>query len=270
MKKFSYPQSKIIWQWALIGALFGFFVLHPWMMFTARLMLHSRPSSNHTVNSIIISESTQAFSIQMLPWSLTFAVLSAISGAFYGRSRQAAGELRKSEQRFRKLSLTDDLTGLHNSRHFFNQLKAEIERTNRYGHPLSLLILDLDNFKKYNDTLGHIAGDRILAKAGEILHESLRKTDSAYRYGGEEFTALLPETKGSEALHFAERIRQAFESRAYLVQKDEKLVVTVSIGVAQYIPDEDFSVLIKRADENMYTAKKNGKNRICFSALRLD
>ena len=265
MKKFSYLQSKIIWQWALIGALFGFFVLHPWMMFTARLMFHSRPSSNHTVNSIIISESTRTFSIQMLPWSLTFAVLSAISGAFYGRGRQAAGELRKSEQRFRKLSLTDDLTGLHNSRHFFNQLKAEIERTHRYGHPLSLLILDLDNFKKYNDTLGHIAGDRILAKAGEILRESLRKTDSAYRYGGEEFTVLLPETKGPEALHFAERIRQAFESQDLTLPEKKNLSVTVSVGVAQYETDEKLDAFIKRADGNLYTAKNEGKNRISFS-----
>ena len=265
MENLSYLRSKIFWRSVIVGALFGFFVIHPWMMFTTRLMFHSRPGSNHTVNSIIISESTRAFSIQMLPWSLTFAVLSAISGAFYGRSRQVTLALKKSEQKFMKLSITDDLTGLHNSRHFFKQLKAEIERTNRYGHPLSLLILDLDNFKKYNDVFGHIAGDSVLAKAGEILRESLRKTDTAYRYGGEEFTVLLPETQGPEALHFAERIRQAFENKDLTLQKEQNFSVTVSIGVAQYESGQELNTFIKRADTNMYSAKNEGKNRIKFS-----
>ena len=265
MENLSYLRSKIFWRSVIVGALFGFFVIHPWMMFTTRLMFHSRPGSNHTVNSIIISESTRAFSIQMLPWSLTFAVLSAISGAFYGRSRQVTLALKKSEQKFMKLSITDDLTGLHNSRHFFKQLKAEIERTNRYGHPLSLLILDLDNFKKYNDAFGHIAGDSVLAKAGEILRESLRKTDTAYRYGGEEFTVLLPETKGPQALHFAERIRQAFESKNLTLPEKKNVSVTVSIGVAQYETGEKLDTFIKRADGNLYAAKNEGKNRIGFS-----
>ena len=265
MENLNYLQSKITWRWALIGALFGFFVLHPWVMFMAKLMFQTKDHSGNSPAVAILSESTGAFSIQMLPWGISFTIISSLLGAFYGRSRQVTLALKKSEQRFMKLSITDDLTGLHNYRHFFNQLKAEIERTNRYGHPLSLLILDLDNFKKYNDAFGHIAGDSVLAKAGEILRESLRKTDTAYRYGGEEFTVLLPETKGPQALHFAERIRQAFESKNLTLPEKKNVSVTVSIGVAQYETGEKLDTFIKRADGNLYAAKNEGKNRIGFS-----
>ena len=126
-------------------------------------------------------------------------------------------------------------------------------------------ISDLDNFKQCNDTYGHIAGDKVLAKGGEILKQSLRKTDSAYRYGGEEFAVVLPESTGKDSLYFAERIRQAFESQNLLIQQEKNLCVTISIGVAQYIPGEEITTLIKRADQNMYAAKNKGKNRIYFS-----
>jgi diguanylate cyclase (GGDEF)-like protein len=234
-------------------------------MFMAKFMFQAKDHSGNPFAVTILSESTGAFSIQMLPWGISFAIISSLLGAFYGSGQQIAAELRKSEQRFRELSIRDDLTGLHNQRHYFKQLKAEIERTNRYGQPLSLLILDLDNFKKYNDTFGHIAGDEILEKAGEILRQSLRITDSAYRYGGEEFAVLLPETTGLEALHFAERIRRTFENIDLTLQKEQNISVTVSIGVAQYESGEELNAFIKRTDNNMYAAKNEGKNRINFS-----
>ena len=264
MKNLRNLRPKTAWLFSLIGSLIGFFVLHPSVMLTARLMFQSLHNSNDTFTAVIIADLMRAFSIQMLPWGISFAVISAIAGASYGRTRQAVAALRQNEQKFRELSITDDLTRLYNSRHFFYQINKEIERTNRYEHPLSLLMLDLDNFKKYNDTFGHIAGDEVLEKAGGILRDSLRKTDTAYRYGGEEFVILLPETKGEEALHFAERIRQAFESQDLTTPEKQNILVTVSIGVAQYEIGEEINTLIKRADKNMYTAKNKGKNRIHF------
>jgi diguanylate cyclase (GGDEF)-like protein len=265
LKTPNYIRSKTTWQWTIIGGLTGFFVIHPFVMIASHLMFQPRIESNYSIAAIIFAEFTRVFSFQMLPWGLSLFIISAISGFFYGRGRQAVDALRKSEQRFRELSITDDLTGLFNSRHFFDRLKAEVERTNRYGHPLSLLILDLDNFKKYNDTFGHIAGDEVLEKAGEILHRSLRKTDSAYRYGGEEFAIILPETGGRKALHFAERLRANFENQAFAARQEEHFSVTVSIGVAQYTAEEEIAPFIKQADDNMYTAKKKGKNRIYSS-----
>ena len=262
LKPSSYISSKTTWQWALIGGSIGFLVIHPCIMITAHLMFQPGLESNYPIVTIIFSEFSKIFSFQMLPWGLAFAVISAISGLFFGRNRQMTYALKESEQRFRKLSITDDLTGIYNSRYFLNRLQDEIERANRYGHPLSLLILDLDNFKKYNDTHGHVVGDEVLAKTGEILLKSLRKTDSAYRYGGEEFAVILPETGGNQAVHFAERIRKGFEKHAFLIRQDGSLSVTASIGVAQYKQREEISAFIKRADENMYTAKKQGKNRI--------
>jgi diguanylate cyclase (GGDEF)-like protein len=262
LKPSSYISSKTTWQWALIGGLIGFLVIHPCVMITAHLMFQPSLESNYPIVTIIFSEFSRVFSFQMLPWGLAFAVISAISGLFFGSNRKMTYALKESEQRFRKLSITDDLTGIYNSRYFLKRLQDEIERADRYGHPLSLLILDLDNFKKYNDTYGHVVGDEVLAKTGEILLKSLRKTDSAYRYGGEEFAVILPETGGNQAVHFAERIREGFEKHAFLIRQDGSLSVTASIGIAQYKQGEEISAFIKQADENMYTAKKQGKNRI--------
>lgn len=266
LKMSSYFRTKSTWRWTSICALTGFIVIHPCVMIIAHLMFQPRIESNYSLVDIILKEFARIFSLQMLPWGLSFAFFSALSGLFIGRNRQMTQALRESEQRFKKLSITDDLTGIYNSRHFFGQLKNEIERTNRYDHSLSLLILDLDNFKYYNDHYGHAAGDEILTKIGKILQSSLRKSDSAYRYGGEEFAVILPETKGDEAAHFAERIRQGIEKHAIVIQLDKNLSVTASIGIAQYQKGEQTSAFVKRADENMYAAKKQGKNRV-FSSI---
>jgi diguanylate cyclase (GGDEF)-like protein len=265
LKKESHLNPFTTFKWFSTGGLLGYFVLHPCIMIIANSMFVFGPDSGFSVRPTIFSVFMRSFSLTMLPWSFSFALLSALLGAYYGYGRQMLTALRESEKKFRELSITDDLTGIHNSRHLFRQLKAEIERSSRYKHPLSLLIIDLDNFKQYNDDYGHIAGDKVLARSGEILRRSLRKTDSAYRYGGEEFTVILPESTGKESLHFAERIRQAFEKEAFSLRQERNLAVTVSIGVAQYIPGEEITALIKRADINLYTAKNKGKNRICFS-----
>lgn len=258
---FKRPKATCIW--ALIGGLLGYFIVHPWVMITAHLMLQPRFKSNFSIIDIAYAEVARIFSLEMLPWGLTFAIISSLTAAFYGRSRQATAALRASEQRFKEMSITDELTGLYNSRHFFNRLKSEIKRTDRYGHSLTLLMLDLDNFKRYNDVFGHLSGDSVLAKTGDIIKKSIRSTDSAYRYGGEEFAVILPESSGQEALYFAERIRKTFESEALFANPENGLRVTVSIGVAQYVPQEELTAFVKRADENMYAAKNAGKNRIC-------
>jgi len=257
-----FKQSRWTCHWALSGGLIGYFIIHPWVTITAHLMFRPRLKSYFSIVDIIFEELARIFSLQMLPWGLAFAMISGLTGAFYGKSRQAMAALRASEQRFKEMSITDELTGLHNSRHFFKRLKAEVERTDRYGHPLTLLILDLDNFKKHNDTFGHLSGDRVLAESGNIIRKSIRSTDSAYRYGGEEFAVILPESSGQESFYFAERIRKSFESQALFAHKNEGLRVTVSIGAAQYIGGEEITAFIKRADKNMYEAKNAGKNRI--------
>jgi diguanylate cyclase (GGDEF)-like protein len=252
------------WKWLITGAMIGYLIIHPSVMILAHLMLRAQMNPSATVSEIIYTGLQKSFSIEMMPWGFAFAIICSITGVVIDRNLTISTQLRESQRRYRKLSITDDLTRLYNSRHFFKQLEAEIERTNRYGHPLSLLILDLDDFKRYNDTYGHVEGDGVLKKVGKILLLSLRKTDSAYRYGGEEFAVILPESGGKESLHFADRIRQAFANRALTGQSGLNTVVTVSIGVAQYIPAEDIATFIKRADKNMYTAKKMGKNRIFY------
>ena len=172
--------------------------------------------------------------------------------------RRVEDALRDSERRYRDLSLRDELTGLFNTRHFFEQSEAELRRTNRYGHPLSLLFIDLDNFKKFNDTFGHLAGDQVLAALGEVLASSIRDTDLGFRYGGEEFVVLLPETSGAEAMRQAERVREAFSART---AKGLGASQTLSMGVAQYVQGESLRDFIHRADQAMYRAKESGKNR---------
>lgn len=181
------------------------------------------------------------------------------------KRKQAQEALRESEKRYMALSITDSLTGLYNSRHFYNQLKSEIERAIRYKRSLSLLLLDVDNFKHYNDNYGHLEGDKVLVRLGEVIRGCIRKADSAYRYGGEEFTVMLPETESKETIDIAERIRKRFETETFSPTPEDTVHVTVSIGTAQYQPDEKLSVFVNRADEAMYEAKKQGKNRVFFS-----
>ncbi len=178
--------------------------------------------------------------------------------------KNAEVALRASESRHRELSITDALTGLYNSRHFFSRATEEIERSNRYGSPLSLLLLDVDNFKRYNDTYGHLEGDHVLAGLAEVIRREIRGADSAYRYGGEEFIVIFPETEPTEARIVAERLRQAFEDTLFSPLPGEEVRTSISIGGGCYRPEESLTAFVKRVDEAMYLAKKCGKNRVLF------
>jgi diguanylate cyclase (GGDEF)-like protein/PAS domain S-box-containing protein len=172
-------------------------------------------------------------------------------------------ELIESEKRYRELSIIDDLTQLYNSRHFHFHLKNELERSNRYGQPLTLLLLDLDNFKLFNDTYGHVEGDQVLWRLGQVVKRCLRETDFAYRYGGEEFTVLLPMTTRTEGFVTAERIRTEFRKETFSPAPGQDVHVTVSIGLAQYRPPEEMKAFVHRVDQLMYQGKKEGKDRVC-------
>lgn len=165
-------------------------------------------------------------------------------------------DLRESEERYRALSIIDDLTQLYNSRYFYQQLKMEIDRLDRHDHPLTLLLLDLDDFKVFNDTYGHIEGDQVLFRLGQVIKRCLRKADSAYRYGGEEFTVVLPMTTNEEGIITAERIREELKKESFSPVPDEQVHLTVSIGVAQYRKQEDIKVFVSRADHLMYQGKR--------------
>lgn len=177
--------------------------------------------------------------------------------------KRAEDGLRESEAKYRELSIIDDLTQLYNSRHFYQQLKTELDRTGRYGQSLSLLLLDLDDFKEFNDSYGHIEGDVVLSRLGRVVKRCLRQTDSAYRYGGEEFTILLPMTTCADSTVTAERIRMEFKREIFFPVPGKNLHLTVSIGLAQYRPKEDMKAFVHRVDQLMYQAKKSGKDRIC-------
>lgn len=164
--------------------------------------------------------------------------------------------------KLQKLAITDGLTKLYNSRHFYSQLEIEVDRSNRYSHPLSLLLLDIDHFKDFNDTHGHLEGDKVLIKLGETIMSRLRMMDSAYRYGGEEFTIILPETSSAEARNVAERIRQAVAEIPFSPRPGDPVSVTISIGVTEYIHKEELTDFVQRADQAMYVSKKKGRNRI--------
>ncbi len=178
------------------------------------------------------------------------------------KERQLSTERTRMMEKLQKLATTDGLTKLYNSRSFYSQLELEVDRFNRYKHPLSLLLLDIDNFKKFNDSYGHLEGDKVLVRFSQIIKECLRINDSAYRYGGEEFTVILPETNGDEAKTVAQRIRSTLEAENFTPTPDQSAKITISIGVTQYYPKEELSAFIRRADQAMYFSKQNGRNRV--------
>lgn len=176
-------------------------------------------------------------------------------------------ELKKYRDILERISLLDGLTGIANRRHFDQTLEKEWRRALRHGDILSLALVDIDFFKKYNDYYGHLAGDECLQKVGSILKESLKKVrDLGARYGGEEFVILLPSTAKGGALTVTERICSNIEKLniPHELSKAAKHV-TVSIGVATIRPELDKvpSELIRQADSALYQAKNAGRNRVC-------
>ncbi len=178
------------------------------------------------------------------------------------RRRNAEDALRASEKRYRQLSMTDDLTNLFNVRYLHLRAVEEKDRAERYERPLCLLMLDMDDFKSYNDTYGHPKGDLVLQRLADTIKRCIRKTDSAFRYGGEEFTVLLPESKLADAVVIAERIRQEFSRQTFTPIPEAIIRKTVSMGVAQLVSGETVQSLLSRADQNLYRAKRKGKNRV--------
>ncbi len=179
---------------------------------------------------------------------------------------------KEMEARLLELSITDGLTGLFNHRHFYCVLSKELERAHRYSRPFSLIVMDLDNFKQCNDQFGHIEGDNILRIVGDTAKELLRTTDSAFRYGGDEFVIVLPETILESASTVAEKFREAFKSKCpYRIcsKKAGAFKATLSLGVAQAGPGEDAESLMKRADMAMYEAKKSGGDRTMEAGMKI-
>ena len=180
------------------------------------------------------------------------------------KERQLTKDRNRILSKLENLAITDGLTRLYNLRHFYNQLEIEIDRSNRYGHPLALLLLDIDNFKTYNDTYGHLEGDKVLVRLGQIIKSCLRTMDCAYRYGGEEFTIILPETTGKEAKNVAHRIKSSVEIESFFPEGGNVVNITISIGVTEYFKKEQLATFIQRADQAMYNSKAKGRNAISF------
>jgi two-component system cell cycle response regulator len=158
--------------------------------------------------------------------------------------------LWKRNGELERLSITDKLTGLYNQRHFYDMLKQEVTRNKRQKHPLCLLFFDVDGLKTYNDTYGHLVGDDVLKAVARNLSQHIRKNvDSGYRYGGDEFAAILPETHAEQAVKIARRINSSLRKSGFRN-------VTLSYGVAELGPEMDSKTLFRYADDAMYMAKK--------------
>jgi diguanylate cyclase (GGDEF)-like protein len=178
------------------------------------------------------------------------------------KERELNRERAQMLDELQNLAITDGLTKLYNSRYFYKQVDQEIGRVFRHERPLSLLLMDIDHFKNFNDAYGHMEGDKVLVTISNKILSCLRKNDSAYRYGGEEFTVLLPETDSAAALLVAERIREAIAKQVFQPFEDSRIHLTISIGVTQYLRGERVSVFVDRADRAMYRSKQTGRNRV--------
>jgi len=173
--------------------------------------------------------------------------------------------LSEAREEIEKLAITDGLTGIFNRRHLFARFKEEFERGRRLGEPLGCILIDIDHFKKVNDTYGHLVGDDVLRGIAREIQGTLRAYDLFGRYGGEEFMVVLPDTGMERAVALAERIREAVRN-VPVVPPDagERLHITISLGVSCLI-DSDCSIddILKRSDSALYCAKDAGRNRVC-------
>jgi diguanylate cyclase (GGDEF)-like protein len=197
--------------------------------------------------------------------------LGVLNQSLERKVEERTAELTRTNERLtvlnrelEQISITDGLTQVYNRRYFMERLRQEVKRVNRYGPPASLLMIDIDHFKKVNDTYGHQAGDVVLCNVAGLVRGALRETDLFARYGGEEFVLLATGTEQSGAFILAERLRKLIEG-AVFTHGSISIAVTVSIGIGIWETSisEDFEELIRRADAALYRAKEQGRNRYC-------
>jgi diguanylate cyclase (GGDEF)-like protein len=185
------------------------------------------------------------------------------------KSDRLACELFKANSQLRELAYCDALTGLYNHRYFHESLAIELSRAARYHSSFSLLLFDIDHFKKVNDSLGHQAGDRVLANVAKAINKGLRPSDLIARYGGDEFAVILPETDKAGAKVFAARLRRGVEGIATLID-DQEIHITISIGICSISnPSDQVSKesIIAAADKGLYLSKQNGRNKMTLTEL---
>lgn len=194
------------------------------------------------------------------------ALLKSINKAFQVLGKKKLK--KKAEEKLKKLAVTDDLTGLFNQGHFYKALSNEIKRAKRYNNPLSLMILDLDNLKYFNDTFGHREGDKALKTSAKVIKKCMRDIDLCFRYGGDEFAVILPETEMNNALNVAERIRLTLKNTKFSLRGTCKMAskacITTSIGLSEYKKDYSLEDFVRYSDAFVYQSKKLGGNKVCY------
>lgn len=181
-----------------------------------------------------------------------------------GREELAAinKTLRKKNKELHELSITDSLTGLYNRKHLMETLDKEVKRSKRHKHDFAVLVIDIDDFKDYNDSYGHLAGDEVLSRLANVFMKSVRNCDYVARYGGEEFILILPEIGPEGGVKAAERIRKKVVKEKF-AGDGKSIKVTVSVGVASYPKDgDDPQAIIREADAALYQAKESGRNQV--------
>lgn len=237
------------------GALIGYVVLHPVSMYIIYDFEHRDMS--------FVQVLMMSFSRHHLMMAMYFVLLGVAFGVLYGIYSQRITRLL---DKVNTLAITDGLTGICNRRYFFERLESELERSRRYNRRIHILMVDIDDFKDYNDQHGHQQGDRVLRDFAQYLQQQVRSTDLVARYGGEEFVILMPESETEEAVQLAERLRMQIEAFMRSYSKSHKTWFTISVGIAGF-PDHgtDVDALLRRADIALYNAKKAGKNTICVS-----
>ncbi len=199
-----------------------------------------------------------AFSIPFL-----FAVFGFVIGVLIDKLFQQKATLQKVYHSLKEESIMDELTGQYNRRHILYELEKEIERARRYKHTLAGIMIDVDDFKKFNDRYGHLLGDAILKEVTNVFDHCIRTIDVLGRYGGDEFVILLPEASADTAKVVAERIQKAVSEHAFMY-KQKPLKVTVSIGIHYFedLTNMDKKDFIDKIDQALYLAKTSGKNRV--------
>lgn len=254
MREISGVTGKVA-QCIIIGGLFGWLVLHPASMF-----IHHYFEQHHVA---LWETYRQSFSPSHFHMAIYFVVLGMLFGGIYGLLSLRIARLY---ERVKELSITDDLTSLYNRRYLMNELEKAMAHARRYAQRLSLLMIDIDHFKQYNDAYGHRCGDDLLRTLGGHMKRFVRKSDFVARYGGEEFIIVVPEADKEMACKMAERLRTYVENLPFPSKVAQPVgKVTVSVGIAE-LTEETATItdFIGKADSALYRAKQEGRNRVCI------